>query len=129
MQSRNVTHLSRFLLIAALVAGFSLATTSNIAIPVLKNVNDKLTHLLAFFALSLLVDFSWPSTRFLAPKILSLLGYGLGIEIVQYFLSYRTFSLFDLGADALGLFLYRMTIPLLKTLSPFKVRWKVDIGS
>jgi VanZ family protein len=35
-----------------------------------------------------------------------LLGYGLAIEIIQYILPYRSFSLLDLAADAFGLLAY-----------------------
>jgi VanZ family protein len=127
MLTKRITVVSRLLLIAALVAIFALATT-RFSLPVGQDMNDKAGHLLAFFALALLVDFSWPATGFRARKVLSLLGYGLAIEVVQYFLPYRSFSLLDLGADAAGLFLYGMTVPLLKNLFPFKARWEVDIG-
>ncbi len=126
MQTKKTTLSFRLLLIAAFAGIFYLATTA-LRFPVIENINDKVNHALAFFALALLADFSWPRTGFAAPKILSLLGYGLAIEIVQYFLPYRTFSLFDLGADALGLFLYWMTVPLLRKLPLLNSRWNTDV--
>ena len=36
----------------------------------------------------------------------SLLAFGLFIEVVQYFLPYRQFSLLDLAADGIGIWLY-----------------------
>lgn len=123
LQTKKMTLLYRFSLVAALALIFALAIT-RISIPLVQNANDKLAHLLAFFALALLADFSWPANPFNAPKILLLFCYGVVIEITQYFLSYRDFSLLDLGADAAGLFLYSTIVPLLRNLSPFKARWK-----
>ena len=53
-----------------------------------------------------------------------MLSYGLAIEIIQYFLPYRECSLFDLGADAAGLFLYRLSVPLLMKMDRMKGRWR-----
>lgn len=123
MQTEQVTRRYRVLLSAALIAIFFLATTSK-AIPVMKDINDKINHAFAFYTLALLVDFSWPKTPFRAPKFCPLLAYGLVIEVVQYFLAYRTFSVLDLGADAVGLFFYWFTVPLLLRIAPLSRRWK-----
>lgn len=104
---------------------FTFAITK-ISIPLVQTTNDKAVHLLAFFALALLADFSWPARAFDAPKILLLLLYGVAIEFTQYFLGYRYFSLLDLGADAAGLLLYTVIVPLLRNLPPFKSRWETD---
>jgi VanZ family protein len=53
-----------------------------------------------------------------------LLGYGLAIEIIRYFLPYRSFSLLDLGADATCLLASRISIPLLKRMPLFNNRWE-----
>ena len=98
--------------------------TTNREIPVVKDINDKINHAFAFYTLALLVDFSWPRTPFRAPKFCPLLAYGLVIEVVQYFLAYRTFSVLDLGADAVGLFFYWFTVPLLLRIAPLSRRWK-----
>jgi len=91
-------------------------------------VNDKIEHAFAFFTLALLADFSWPKSGFNLRKSLSLLGYGLAIEITQYFLPPRDCSLFDLGADAVGLCVYWMALPVLKNVPPLNLRWKVGNG-
>ncbi len=112
MRKIQSVYFYRVLLGTAICAISFLATTSR-HIPVVENISDKINHVAAFYILSLLVDCSWPKTGFRASKILPLLGYGLLIEITQYFLPSRSCSLYDLGADALGMFLYWISIPLL----------------
>jgi len=84
---------------------------------------DKINHIATFFVLALLVDFSFPNFRFNSVKIFLLLGYGLSIEIIQYFLPHRMFSLFDIAADSLGLLAYSLLIPFIKRLPAFSDRW------
>ena len=127
MQTQKATLTFRSLLAVSIVAISYLATTS-ISVPGVEDVNDKIEHAFAFFTLALLADFSWPGSGFGPRKFLSLLGYGLAIEITQYFLPYRSCSLFDLGADAVGLFLYWLAIPLLKNVPPLNLRWKEGNG-
>jgi len=125
MQKRHTTLLFRMMLTAAGVAISSLATTSR-HFAFVEDLNDKIEHILAFYVLGLLVDFSWPIAGFRAPKVLSLFGYGLAIEIVQYFLTRRTFSLFDLGADGMGLFLYALSVSAIKNIYPLSERFKAS---
>lgn len=87
------------------------------------SVNDKLGHAAAFVTLAFLLDFAWPRQAWGAPKLLPLLAYGLLIELVQYFLPYREFSLWDLSADALGLATYPLAFPLLKRTPGLALRW------
>ena len=105
------TTLIRVLLIAALLAISFLATTQR-TIPVAGEMNDKVNHVLAFFVLALLIDLSFPSWSF-RTKAVMLIGYGFSIEIAQSYLPYRSCSLFDLGADAVGLALYGICQPAL----------------
>jgi VanZ family protein len=86
-------------------------------------LNDKATHLAAFFILALLTDFSFPASRFTLLKITGLLLYGGLIETIQYHLPYRTFSLMDLAADGLGIAAYGLSVPLLRRLPILKNRW------
>lgn len=88
-----------------------------------RSINDKVEHGIAFYALALLADFSFPQNGFGRAKMLSLLSYGLAIEIIQYFLPYRSFSLLDLGADAVGLVIYGVSLPMLKHMPLLKKRW------
>ena len=78
--------------------------------------SDKLNHLLAFFLLSLLVDYSFPSARFHYVKILALVGYGAAIEMVQFFAPSRSCSLYDLLADTIAIFAYIVTRELLRSI-------------
>jgi VanZ family protein len=68
-------------------------------------LNDKLQHGLAFGLLALLACLAMPDRhrwRFVLPL---LLGYGVLIECVQWWLPWREFSLPDLAADLAGLLL------------------------
>ena len=70
--------------------------------------NDKINHLLAFAVLAALADGSFPGPgpgRGWA-KWASLLGYGLLIEAVQFFLPFREASGWDLLANGAGIGLY-----------------------
>ncbi len=84
---------------------------------------DKTNHFVAFLVLALLVDFSFPNSRFSTDKIFSLIAYGFSLEIIQYYLPHRMFSLFDIVADSLGLLAYGLLIPFIKRLPAFSDRW------
>lgn len=86
-------------------------------------VSDKLNHMAAFLVLAALLDFSLPRVEFTVAKAGALLGYGLLIEIVQYFLPFRQFSLLDLAVDALGLAAYALLRPLCRRLPVLRERW------
>ncbi len=92
---------------------------------VIAKMSDKLNHFAAFYMCALLVDFSFPQTSFDLRKILFLVGYGLLLELIQLFLSYRSFSLLDLSADASGTLFYGLSLPLIKRLPILKRRWGV----
>jgi VanZ family protein len=89
---------------------------------------DKLKHAAAFATLALLVDFSFPASRFGVAKMLLLLGYGVMIEFVQYFLPYREASSLDVLADVVGIALYVLSIPVLKLLPWFRLRWQAGVA-
>ena len=80
-------------------------------------------HALAFFTLAGLLDFSYPAIPFGGLKWTTLIGYGLLIEVVQYLLPSRTFSLFDLLADALGIGIYLASRPALQRVPFLSWRW------
>lgn len=84
---------------------------------------DKLNHAMAFVVLALLLDFSFPKRAFDYLKCSSLLAYGLLIELVQYMLPTRSFSLLDLLADSAGILLYLLSRSVLKMIPCFNWRW------
>lgn len=100
--------------LAAAVAGILILATTPLSYPVVSGINDKLNHIFAFFVLALLADFSFPENKFNFRIIIPLMGYGLAIEFIQYFLPHRMFSLFDVAADALGLLIYALSFPMIK---------------
>ena len=67
---------------------------------------DKLNHLAAFFALALLTEYAFPSATVSALKLAPLLGFGLLIEVLQYWVGYRYFEWLDVAADAAGIVLF-----------------------
>ncbi len=102
------------LMLAAAVVTVSYLAITPVDVPVVEDLNDKVGHILAFSTLAFLLDYSFPESRPGPTKIALLLGYGLLIEVVQYFLQYRTFSLLDWMADAVGIALYLLILPALR---------------
>ncbi len=124
------TGLSRFQIIAfrlsltvALIVITYLAF-AKLDYPVGPDINDKLSHFLAFYTLALLADFSFPEKGFGFIKIAPLFIYGIGIEVIQYHLPFRMFSLFDVAADTMGLILYRVSGPVLRSIPVLRRRWQ-----
>lgn len=66
--------------VSVLAIGFLATTDSPHAIP--SSSNDKVNHLIAFLELTILTRLAWPELRpiWFAP---ALLGFGLGIELIQ----------------------------------------------
>ena len=116
--------LARSGLIVTVLVIFFLATTAR-QIPVVESINDKLNHFLAFFVLSLQLDFAFPSTKSTYyQKYVALLSYGILLECVQNFLPHRDFSIADVAADIAGILGYICTVPVIQTLPILKKRWR-----
>lgn len=97
-----------FYITAALI--FILSVIPNYKhLPDVFSLSDILNHLGAFVVLAALFDSAHRKLR-TSQKILVLLGYGLFIEIVQYFVPYRKFSLADLAIDGVGVCAYFMVV-------------------
>jgi len=73
-------------------------------VPGTESINDKLLHGFAFFVLSLLGSIAYKNSILFL--VLYLVVYGFLIELIQYFLPYRTFALSDLLADITGIILF-----------------------
>jgi hypothetical protein len=85
---------------------------------------DKLLHAAAFVALAWLADFGWPSSPYWPSKALPLLAYGGFIELAQMGTATRSAEWGDLAADALGLVLYPLLVPLLRRVPLLARRWQ-----
>ncbi len=96
------TRLFRALLFLALGVTLIMAT-SQADHSATTGINDKVAHILTFILLGLLSQQAFPHLRKNWRSYAWLLAYGLGIELIQYFIPLRSFSLLDLAADATGL--------------------------
>ena len=121
MSQTNIIIL-RITLVVALITILHLATTQ-LDYPIAEDMNDKVSHILAFYVLAFLVDFAFPKNRFGISKVLFLISYGLIIEFIQYFIPYRMCSLYDVAADCVGLILYTISLPALKKVPLLAGRW------
>lgn len=119
-----VTVVFRLLLALALVAITWLALIPEPPSDSL-DISDKLQHALAFTVLLGLADHAWPDSGISVTKVILLLAYGAVIEIMQFYLPYRDSSVLDLLADAAGLFIYPLTLPLQQRL-PLPARRRPD---
>jgi VanZ family protein len=111
------------LLLATMLVGVLVMAVKPVGHSLIFQLNDKFLHVAAFYTCALLVDFSFPHSKFGLKKTLPLLGYGLLIEVFQLQLGYRFFSLFDLLADAAGIVAYGLSLPLIRHLPILKGRW------
>ncbi|GAB6095456.1 hypothetical protein JCM14469_17080 [Desulfatiferula olefinivorans] len=89
--------------------------------PLPGHFSDKVYHALCFTVLAFLTDYAYPKSGFGPPKYVPLMLYGVMIEVIQYFIPYRSFSTADMLADALGLVVYGLAARLL-----FRVRGGVS---
>ncbi len=80
--------------------------TANLQFPEEFDLNDKVIHVVVFFGFAVLVDLSSSRKPFWLWKGLPLLAYGIGVEVMQYFTPFRSFSIMDMVADFAGILLY-----------------------
>ncbi|SFL86633.1 VanZ family protein [Marinobacter zhejiangensis] len=101
----------RLALAISAIAILYLATTSGSEL-MPPSPSDKLNHLVAFMELTLLARLSWPRSH---PAVLLALvaAYGVAIELIQWPLPHREFSLADMLADSVGIMLGMALWPLL----------------
>jgi VanZ family protein len=96
-----ISTISKLIFFASIIGIEYLATTSVVIKPVTDNW-DKANHFTAFFVLYLALSFGYRDLKE-SFKICVLLFFGIQIEIVQYFLPSREFSLLDVFADSIGI--------------------------
>lgn len=76
---------------------------------------DKLLHFVAFLILTFFMDLSIKKPLLLSKAALILLIlYAFLIELVQYFLPYRSAEVFDFISDLLGILVYLYFAPKIK---------------
>lgn len=91
----------RFALVASMALILWLSTTQ-LEHPVATSTWDKTNHAIAFIELILLARLGWPHMAVIHSALI-ILGFGALIEIVQAPIPYRSASLLDLVADAVGI--------------------------
>lgn len=96
-----MTKLFQISFVICLIAIEYLATTTT-SIPAVSNSWDKLNHFVAFFVLYILFDFGFKIFTTLG-KVSLLFLFAVQIELVQYFIPNRYFSLLDILADGFGI--------------------------
>jgi VanZ family protein len=76
---------------------------------------DKLLHFVAFLILTFFMDLSIKKPLLLSKvALIFLILYAFLIELVQYFLSYRSAEVFDFISDLLGILVYLYFAPKIK---------------
>lgn len=96
---------TRAVVITLMLLGIWVAT-KKLEFPPEVNINDKLIHIVVFFGFAVLVDLASSRKPFWLWKGLPLLVYGVGIEVMQYFMPFRSFSIMDMVADLAGILIY-----------------------
>jgi VanZ family protein len=90
---------------AALTVFYILAVIPTEILPDPMNINDKLAHSLTFMVLFFLMDMAYAQMP-RGTMAAYLMAYGAFIEVTQYFIPYREFSVLDMVANAVGLSVY-----------------------
>ena len=100
-----------FLVLVLLISYTALTPQGDISIPHI----DKILHFSAFLILSLFLDLSIKKTLLSSKAgLMFLVLYALSIELVQYFLPYRSAEVFDFVSDLLGILVYLYFAPKIK---------------
>ena len=95
-----LNRISKYTFYICIIAVEYLATTTK-EIAVVQNSWDKANHFVAFMVLFVLLSFGYKHLN-LTKKVMILLVFAVQIEIVQYFIPCRSFSLLDIFADMVG---------------------------
>jgi len=85
---------------------------------------DKVLHASAFFVLSFLLNRSSSNITKRIRNMLSLLAFGILIEILQSFTGYREVSFGDVIADLIGILLFQLVYSFLSYLRNWKRKRK-----
>ena len=80
-------------------------------------ISDKLVHLIGYCLLFVSCEIAYPKRNIWA-KLLFVLSFSILIEIIQYFLPYREFSLLDIVANLVGVGLGGLLLVTYKRIRP-----------
>jgi VanZ family protein len=80
---------------------------------------DKVNHFIAFFTLSFLLNRASSTINARIRNMLSLLGFGMSIEIFQAFTSYRASDINDIFADSVGILAFQLSLSLYRLVREF----------
>lgn len=97
-----IISIARILLAFAIAFTLYEATIRHPISPPRMDFGDKVLHATAFFTLTVLTEVSFPGLKFLLPKLLFLLAFGIFIEWIQSFLPWRSSDAADFLADFVG---------------------------
>jgi len=96
-----------------MVAITIVATLKSGNLPDIALKSDKVNHVLAFGFLTLIAQISYPHLSTLK-RFLCLLTYGVALELIQYFLPWRSCSMADIVADIIGIVLATAGLEIIK---------------
>lgn len=96
--SRKLIRIIYFIYIILILILSAIPLTTNAQI----NYLDKIEHIIAFILYFIFSFYSFPKLNIIFHILLGIL-FGLLIEIIQSFVPFREFSVFDLIADIVGL--------------------------
>ena len=82
--------------------------------------NDKLVHCISYFLLMMALDFSFRSGKSLLLKSTFVLIYSSLIEYGQSFVPGREMSVGDVIANASGIFVFILLVPILKRMNVYQ---------
>ena len=86
---------------------------------------DKVNHFIAFFTLSFLLNRASSTINARIRNMLSLLGFGMSIEIFQAFTSYRASDINDIFADGVGILAFQLSLSLYRLVREFRASKKL----
>ena len=103
LKYKYLKKLSQYSFFICIIVIEYLATTTR-TIEVVEYSWDKANHFIAFMVLYILLSLGYKHLN-LVKKVMILLAFAIQIEVVQYFIPGRDFSLLDIFADMVGLFI------------------------
>ena len=106
-----IQNLSRLMFVSLIILSIVLSLTP-ITSEVPVRLNDKIIHAFAYFSLMMTCDFSWKSGKFLITKAIFVLSYSFLIEYAQGFVPGRHVSVHDMVANAMGIGIFILLVPM-----------------